>query len=259
MMMKKMNSVNLSAKQTKRNFIMEPNKAQAIDTKRFTLIELLVVIAIIAILASMLLPALNKAKDMARKISCTNNLKQMGLLLRLYGDDYNDFPPPAYGDAGTPGIWANFLVPYTSGQLTIIGWTTKRSAANIKGIWRCQKNQVVNNSTAFNGGCVTTYGQNKNINSGGASPKSYYLPWAIENSAAKLSAIKYANKTASHVCAGIDAGKFDYRPSMWSRLGNWPATGYWHNGQSVAVFIDGHVASFDRKTADAKYYLSLRR
>ena len=80
--------------------------------KHFTLIELLVVIAIIAILASMLLPALTRAKSAALAIKCTSNLKQCGLAATMYANDSGDRLPAARYANGAV-MWLEQLMPYT--------------------------------------------------------------------------------------------------------------------------------------------------
>lgn len=78
----------------------------------FTLVELLVVIAIISILASMLLPALQRARDTANQVACLSNLKQTGLYTAMYEDEYDGWLPAGKNSGGMPCMWKVELAPY---------------------------------------------------------------------------------------------------------------------------------------------------
>jgi len=95
----------------------------------FTLIELLVVIAIIAILMAILMPALHRAKEQGKAVSCLNNLKQVGLAAILYAENYDSYVPR--GLSGGQGVlWFTALLPFLGHERDITDYR------NVK-IYRC--------------------------------------------------------------------------------------------------------------------------
>ncbi len=224
----------------------------------FTLIELLIVIAIIAILAAMLLPALNNARERGKMIQCASNLNQIGKAELLYANDNGDFITPlnlgsSWDSKVAGGWWVNLLA---CKYLPVPGWynsppgtgpfTEEERLADVEsGVFRCPS--VVSTEGWGGGVGISSEVVNHTLTDYGKS--------------IKLSRVKKASAWVLIADSSqTDTLGMPIKPSRGFRCPhNWASSSSYiidcrHNSRANGVMVDGHYASRTREEWESAFF-----
>ncbi len=241
--------------------------------KGFTLIELLVVIAIIAILAAILFPAFAKAREAARRSSCSSNLKQIGIGIMQYAQEYDETYPNGMGKRNFDEDWASNTQPYIK-SIDVFRCPSESSSAFPSGL---TIGGYYGNPISYAGNALVGYrnGANRNLgvlcaNQGWISDTPTNMSTVQRPSDTIMVAEKLNGDVMGHTGNTVANFSFWGPPSLFTNLGFWdapfgpqeipdgtkaaPTSANYPNGANGAVstphldtanflFVDGHVKS----------------